>query len=114
VFRETEGNPFFVEEVVKALIEQGEIYRSRDRWRRREIHELTIPQRVKEAVGRRLSGLTETCGDVLTPNVLSLFWLTAAPDGILKERKPLSRSKTMYLSPMKNLCVYIKKGRATF
>lgn len=66
VFRETEGNPFFVEEVVKALIEQGEIYRSGDRWSRREIHELTIPQSVKEAVGRRLSRLTETCGEVLT------------------------------------------------
>ena len=70
MFRETEGNPFFVEEVVKALIEQGEIYRSGDRWRRREIHELTIPQSVKEAVGRRLNRLTEICGEVLTPNEL--------------------------------------------
>ena len=65
-FRETEGNPFFVEEVVKALIEQGEIYRSGDRWSRREINELTIPQSVKEAVGRRLSRLSAACAEVLT------------------------------------------------
>jgi len=66
VYRETEGNPFFVEEVVKALIEQGEIYRSGNRWVRPEIHELTIPQSVKEAVGRRLSRLTAACAKVLT------------------------------------------------
>ena len=66
VFRETEGNPFFVEEVVKALIEQGEIYRSGDHWDRREIHELTVPQSVKEAVGRRLSRLSEPCAELLT------------------------------------------------
>jgi len=66
IFRETEGNPFFVEEVVKALIEQGDIYRSKDRWDRREINELMIPQSVKDAVGRRLSRLSEICEDVLT------------------------------------------------
>ena len=27
IFHETEGNPFFIEEVVKSLIEQGQIYR---------------------------------------------------------------------------------------
>jgi tetratricopeptide (TPR) repeat protein len=66
VFRETEGNPFFVEEVVKALIEQGGIYRSGDRWGRRDIYELSIPQSVKEAVGRRLSRLSAACAEVLT------------------------------------------------
>jgi len=65
IFRETEGNPFFVEEVVKALIEQGEIYRSGDHWGRREIHELAIPQSIKEAVGRRLSRLSSACAKVL-------------------------------------------------
>ena len=54
LYRETEGNPFFVEEVIKSLIEQGEIYRDGDRWGRKETHELAIPQSVKEAIGRRL------------------------------------------------------------
>lgn len=64
IFRETEGNPFFVEEVCKSLIEQGEIYRENGGWGRKEIHELAIPQSVKEAIGRRLNrlspGSTET------------------------------------------------------
>ena len=40
LYRETEGNPFFVEEVVKSLIEQGEIYREQNRWGRKEMQEL--------------------------------------------------------------------------
>lgn len=65
LYHETEGNPFFVEEVVKSLIEQGEIYRENDRWGRKETHELGIPQSVKEAIGRRLSRLSGGAVDVL-------------------------------------------------
>ncbi len=65
VFRETEGNPFFVEEVIKALIDQEEIFRADDRWQRRQIHELTVPQSIKEAVGRRLSRLSDESADTL-------------------------------------------------
>ena len=32
LYRETEGNPFFIEEVIKSLIEQGQIYREGERW----------------------------------------------------------------------------------
>jgi tetratricopeptide (TPR) repeat protein len=63
--RETEGNPFFVEEVIKSLIEQGQIYRSDGHWARKEIAELTVPQSVREAIGRRLSRLSKSCIDVL-------------------------------------------------
>ncbi len=59
IYRETEGNPFFIEEVVKSLIEQGQIYREGDRWQRQEIEDLTIPQSVREAIGRRLSRLSQ-------------------------------------------------------
>ena len=65
MYVETEGNPFFIEEVVKALIEQGQIYRENDQWQRKEISELAIPQSVKEAIGRRLNRLSESCLDVL-------------------------------------------------
>ena len=34
VYHETEGNPFFVEEVLKALIEQGSVRRESGRWKR--------------------------------------------------------------------------------
>lgn len=65
LYRETEGNPFFVEEVVKALIEQGEIYRENENWNRKQIAELAIPQSVKEAIGRRLSRLSDGCIEML-------------------------------------------------
>lgn len=65
LYRETEGNPFFIEEVIKSLIEQGQIYREQEGWGRMETHELAIPQSVKEAVGRRLSRLSETAVEVL-------------------------------------------------
>jgi predicted ATPase len=65
LFRETEGNPFFIEEVVKSLIEQGQIYREDGRWGRKEITELAIPQSVKEAIGRRLNRLSPGSTDVL-------------------------------------------------
>ncbi len=65
IHRETEGNPFFIEEVVKSLIEQGEIYRVEAGWDRKAIADLTIPQSIKDAVGRRLNRLSAGCVDVL-------------------------------------------------
>ena len=65
LYRETEGNPFFIEEVIKSLIEQGQIYRDGDGWGRKETHELSIPQSVKEAIGRRLNRLSEPAVDAL-------------------------------------------------
>jgi tetratricopeptide (TPR) repeat protein len=63
--RETEGNPFFIEEVVKALIESGVVYREDGRWERKAIEDLAIPQSVKEAIGRRLNRLDAPTLDVL-------------------------------------------------
>ena len=65
MYRETEGNPFFLEEVVKSLIEQGQIFRANGRWERKDVSELAIPQSVKEAIGRRLNRLSEATTDVL-------------------------------------------------
>ena len=65
LYRETEGNPFFIEEVIKSLIEQGQIYREEGRWGRQETDELAIPQSVKEAIGRRLNRLSDPAVDAL-------------------------------------------------
>jgi len=58
IYKETEGNPFFIEEVIKALIEGGQIYRQSGAWERQAIEELAIPQSIKEAIGRRLNRLS--------------------------------------------------------
>lgn len=65
VHRETEGNPFFVEEVLKALIEQGSVRRESGRWKRCEVGDLVIPQSVKEAIANRLDRVSEQTNEVL-------------------------------------------------
>ncbi len=65
IHHETEGNPFFIEEVVKSLIEQGQIFREGGAWQRGEIEELAIPQSIKDAVGRRLNGVRPETTEVL-------------------------------------------------
>ena len=65
IYRETEGNPFFIEEVIKSLIEEGQIYREGDRWHCQQIPELWIPQSIREAIGRRLARLSPACTDML-------------------------------------------------
>ena len=51
VHAETEGNPLFVGEIVQLLGKEGR---------------LTIPQSVRETIGRRLRHLSDACNDLLT------------------------------------------------
>ncbi|MDP9238061.1 MAG: AAA family ATPase [Chloroflexota bacterium] len=66
--QETEGNPFFIREVLAHLIETGKIVREGGRWVSRvaSVTELGIPEGVREVIGRRLSLLSEACGRVLS------------------------------------------------
>ncbi len=68
LYRETEGNPFFIREVVSHLIEERLLYRDGGRWTTRvsTVSELGIPEGVREAIGRRLSRLSEGCGRMLS------------------------------------------------
>lgn len=66
IYRETEGNPFFVEEVCRALIDQGKLYREGGRWERGvSVAELDIPQNLRVAVRRRVGRLPEPAQEVL-------------------------------------------------
>ena len=86
VYRETEGNPFFVEEVVKALVEQGSVRRESGRWQRCELVDLVIPQSVKEAIGNRLDRVSPECNETLRAaavlgKTFTVDELVAAVDG---------------------------------
>jgi hypothetical protein len=61
VQRETEGNPFFVGEVVRLLVAEGRLGRPRGSgtW------SFGIPQSVRDVVGRRLDRLSPACNEVL-------------------------------------------------
>ncbi len=65
VHQETEGNPFFVEEVLKALIEQGSVRRESGRWKRCDVGQLVLPQSMKEAIANRLDRISPKANDVL-------------------------------------------------
>jgi DNA-binding SARP family transcriptional activator len=66
IYEETEGNPFFVREVLRHLTETGAVDRREGRWATRlPVEELGIPEGVREVVGRRLSRLSEEANRVL-------------------------------------------------
>jgi class 3 adenylate cyclase len=66
VFRETEGNPFFIEEVLKHLFETGAIRREEGQWVGDPEIAASIPEGVREVIGRRISRLSEGCNRMLT------------------------------------------------
>jgi class 3 adenylate cyclase len=66
VHEETEGNPFFVREVFRHLIETGAVERRDGRWGTRlPVEEIGIPESVRDVVGRRLSRLSEEANQAL-------------------------------------------------
>ncbi len=66
VYTETEGNPFFIEEVCKALIESGQLWYENGKWHRPpNIADMIIPQGVKVAIQSRVSKLTAETQDTL-------------------------------------------------
>jgi class 3 adenylate cyclase/tetratricopeptide (TPR) repeat protein len=59
IHEETEGNPFFVREVLRHLTETGAVAQQAGRWGvRLAIEDVGIPEGVREVVGRRLSRLS--------------------------------------------------------
>ena len=65
IYRETEGNPFFIEEVCKALVESGKLVYQDGRWHRPPMRELGIPQNVKVAIQSRIGKLPEQIRAIL-------------------------------------------------
>lgn len=61
----TDGNPFFIEETLKALVATGDIYQSRGGWTRKPLHELQIPRTAQDAVQRRTAQLSQPARDLL-------------------------------------------------
>ena len=58
IYALTEGNPFFVEELLKSLITAGDIFYVDGRWERKSLSELHIPRSVQDAVQQRTDRLS--------------------------------------------------------
>lgn len=66
IYRETQGNPFFVEEVCKSMIDEGLLYRDNGNWHWPEdISSLVIPQNVRSTIHSRIIKLKQDTQDVL-------------------------------------------------
>src|SRR5205085_397824 len=68
LYRETDGNPFFIREIVSHLIEEHKLYREGDRWTSDSpsLTDLGIPEGIREVISRRVARLTEGCHRMLT------------------------------------------------
>jgi class 3 adenylate cyclase/tetratricopeptide (TPR) repeat protein len=64
---ETDGNPFFIREVLIHLTEEGKIFQQDGRWTSNvSIAEMGIPEGVRQVIGRRLSRLSDSANKLLT------------------------------------------------
>jgi tetratricopeptide (TPR) repeat protein len=65
VHERTEGNPFFTEEVLSALVEQRAIFRTGEGWDRKALAEIAVPQSVRSVVGQRVGRLVPEAQELL-------------------------------------------------
>jgi class 3 adenylate cyclase/tetratricopeptide (TPR) repeat protein len=72
IHRETEGNPFFVEEVYLHLVESGVLLDERGRLRHDlRLDEVSVPESIRLVVGQRLDRLTSSTYEVLVAAAVS-------------------------------------------
>src|SRR2546429_4356254 len=65
LYQLTEGNPFFVEEVLKSLLAAGDIFFTDSFWDRKELRELHIPRSVYDSVQLRSDLLRDAARETL-------------------------------------------------
>jgi ABC-type oligopeptide transport system substrate-binding subunit len=65
IYRETEGNPFFIEEVCKSLIDEGRLSHQSGHWQASSLPELRIPQSVRMAIEARVERLPAAAQEAL-------------------------------------------------
>ncbi len=66
IHHRTGGNPFFVEEVLRSLVEDGTIFRTETKWDRKPIQEIILPESVKSVLKSRLTKLQPETLNLLT------------------------------------------------
>jgi class 3 adenylate cyclase len=61
----TDGNPFVIEEMLKAALDRGDIYRTDSGWDRKAVKDLRLPQTVRDTILLRLERLQPDHAEVL-------------------------------------------------
>jgi predicted ATPase len=65
IYQETEGNLYFIEEVVASLIEDGELILKDHIWKKKYERMLKLPQSIRETIQERFSRLPENNQEIL-------------------------------------------------
>ena len=65
MYRETEGNQFFIDELVKSLVENGQICCMDMRWQCSDPGNLQLPQSVRATIQARVTKLPENAQEML-------------------------------------------------
>ena len=67
IFRQTEGNPFFIGEAIRTLILEGKVKKMGERWQATvDIDQLALPPSVRLLIERRLLHLSPECRATMT------------------------------------------------
>ena len=66
IYQRTGGNPFFVEEVLRSLVEDGIVFRTEKGWDRKPIQEIVLPESVKSVLKLNLTKLAPETMSVVT------------------------------------------------
>jgi diguanylate cyclase (GGDEF)-like protein len=70
IYRHTEGNPFFLSQLVSALVEQGALWHSGQRWEWSPVSELRLPSGIAALIAQRLSRFSASSQTILSTAAL--------------------------------------------
>jgi class 3 adenylate cyclase/tetratricopeptide (TPR) repeat protein len=97
ILERAEGNPFFLEEIVRRLVDGGLIEHAGDRWRATEgIEEVEIPDTVQAVLAARIDQAAAVVGRVFWPGPVAS--LTGADHGDLDETLRRLEDRELVLS----------------
>jgi tetratricopeptide (TPR) repeat protein len=65
IYGRTEGNPYFVQQVLRVMVERGDIVKKDGVWDRPPVDQIEVPESIRSVVGQRLARLAGTTQEVL-------------------------------------------------
>lgn len=65
IHEQAEGNPFFTQQLVRFLVERGDLYRSDGRWVQKSLTNVEVPESVRSVIGQRTGRLSDKTQDLL-------------------------------------------------
>jgi class 3 adenylate cyclase/tetratricopeptide (TPR) repeat protein/regulation of enolase protein 1 (concanavalin A-like superfamily) len=93
IMDKSEGNPFFIEEVIRSLIEQGMIYQQDDRWiARDEIANIDVPDTIQSVILSRVDRLQSEAKYILQcASVIGRLFKHRLLDHLTHQERELNR-----------------------